>query len=135
DNGLLESTDIPQALIHPTPNDPPWNSVVAGGVWLMSVIFVVFVPMIFVAPYALSRGIDFSDQGVLRAFLMTDPTAVILQLAPIIFAHALTLFVAWFVVTKFNTYSFRQTLGWRMNGFKVWHCYVITLLFFVIVAP
>jgi uncharacterized protein len=33
-------------------------------------------------------------------------------------------------VTKFNTYSFRQTLGWTMNGFKAWHAVVITFAFY-----
>ena len=98
----------------------------------MSVLFVVFVPMIFVGPYVLQQGVDFGDSARLREFMMTDPTAVILQLAPIVLAHALTLALAWFVVTKFNTYSFRQTLGWKMNGFKVWHAVVITVLFYML---
>lgn len=117
---------------HPTPNDPPWNSWVAIGMWILSVGFITVIPMVFLAPYLLKQGIDFGDRDAFRNFVMTDATAVILQLAPIILAHALTLVVAWFVVTKFNTYSFRETLGWTMNGFKVWHGFVITLIFFAI---
>ena len=87
-------------------------------------------PMIFVAPYVIKQGIDVGDRSKLRDFMLSDPTAVILQLAPVILAHALTLLVAWFVVTRFNTFSFRQTLGWRMNGFKSWHAVLITFAFY-----
>jgi membrane protease YdiL (CAAX protease family) len=126
-------SDLPSAPVYlPTPNNPPWNGWVAIGVWLMSVVFVLALPIFFVTPYAASRGIEFSNQAIFRDFLFTDPTAVILQLAPIIIAHLLTLLLAWFVVTKANTYSFRETLGWRMNGFKVWHAVVLTCLFYLL---
>ncbi|HKP68113.1 MAG TPA: CPBP family intramembrane glutamic endopeptidase [Pyrinomonadaceae bacterium] len=117
-----------------TPDNPPWNIPVAIGVWLLSVIFILAVPMFFVVPYVVSQGLDYSDQARLKDFLVTDPTVVILQLAPIILAHLLTLFVAWFVVTKANAYSFRDTLGWNMNGFRVWHSIALTLFFFGVVA-
>ena len=132
DASQIERAPIDPLIPYPTPNNPPWNGWVAIGVWVMSVMFVVVVPMIFVAPYVLKQGVDFGDSARLREFMMTDPTVVILQLAPIVLAHALTLALAWFVVTKANTYSFRQTLGWQMNGFKVWHSVVITVLFYML---
>ena len=104
------------------------------GVWILSVIFILAVPVFFVVPYVVSRGLDYSDHDRLKEFLVTDQTAVILQLAPVILAHVLTLFVAWFVVTKGNTYSFRETLGWKMNGFRVWHAIALTIFFFGVVA-
>ncbi len=116
----------------PTPDNPPWNGWVAFGVWVASVLFVAVVPMIFLAPYLVTKGIDLSSQERISAFIREDPTAVILQLAPIILAHALTLLVAWFVVTRANTFSFRQTLGWNMNGFKAWHAILITVGFYVV---
>lgn len=119
-------------MTNPTPNDPPWNVPVAIGVWLLSVAFVLAIPMLFVAPYVIKEGINFNDKERLRTFLFSDPTAVVLQLAPIILAHGLTLLIAWFVVTRFNTYSFRQTLGWTMNGFKIWHGVAITLGFYTL---
>jgi uncharacterized protein len=87
-------------------------------------------PILFVGPYVIQQGVPYRDREFLTQFLRTDSTAVILQLAPVILAHALTLLVAWFVVTKFNTYSFRETLGWTMNGFKLWHALALTLGFF-----
>ena len=122
----------PTHVLIPTPDNPPWNSWVAIGVWILSVMFVVAVPMIFLAPYLVQQGIPFNDSQRLQEFVRTDPTAVFLQLAPIIVAHALTLLVAWCVVTKFNKYSFRQTLGWTMNGFRVWHAVVLTIGFYVL---
>ena len=117
----------PQA---PTPDDPPWNILVALGVWLLSVVLIFLIPTLFVGPYAISRGIDIGNKEALTNFLFSDQTAIILQLAPVILAHALTLLVAWFVVTRSNTFSFRRTLGWTMNGFKVWHAFAITLAFY-----
>ena len=105
---------------------------VAVGVWILSVAFVVAVSMLFVGPYLIKQGVSLNDREALRTFMFTDQTAVILQLAPIILAHGLTLLVAWFVVTKFNTYSFRETLGWEMNGFKAWHAVVITFGFYAL---
>ena len=118
----------------PTPDNPPWNILVAIGVWLFSVGLIFIVPLFFLVPYIVSQGLDYSDRERLKGFLVTDPTAVILQLAPIILAHLLTLVVAWFVVTKGNTYSFRETLGWKMNGFRIWHGIALTVFFFGVVA-
>jgi hypothetical protein len=117
---------------YPTPNNPPWNIPVALGVWFLSVLLVVFMPTLFLLPYLVSKGIRPGDSDTVRSILLTDSTAGILQLAPIILAHGFTLLVAWFVVTRFNTYSFRETLGWSMNGFKVWHGVAITIGFYVI---
>ena len=113
-----------------TPNNPPWNSWVALATWLLSVIFIVVVPSIFLFPYLLAQGIDLRDKQSLTDFVYSDPTAIVLQLAPVILAHLLTLVACWFVVTRFNRFSFRQTLGWRLNGFKVWHAAALTVAFY-----
>jgi uncharacterized protein len=126
--GNLHPIPIP----NPTPNNPPWGIIVAIGVWILSVVLIFLIPTLFLAPYAISQGIDLRSEEALRKFMIADPTAVILQLAPVILAHGITLLVVWFVVTKFNTYSFRQTLGWTMNGFKIWHGIAITFGFYTI---
>ena len=116
----------------PTPDNPPWGGWAALGVWFVSVLLIVFTPMIFLAPYIVSQGMTFGDQGVVQEFIRTDQTAIILQLAPMILAHAVTFLIAWFVVTKFNTYSFRQTLGWKMGWFKIWHAVLLFFLYYLI---
>ena len=116
----------------PTPNNPPWNGWTAFGVWFASIIFIIVLPNLFLTPYLFSKNLNTSDQSAVYEFLMTDPTAVILRLASVIPAHIFTLFIAWLVVTKFNTFSFRQTLGWGLDKFKIWHGIVLFILFYAI---
>ena len=128
----------PKAYISPvadlmvTPNNPPWNVWTSLGVWVLSVIFIFAVPMVFLLPYLISSGVNFRDHEELNNFIFSDQTAIILQLAPIFLAHILTVALGWAVVTRLNRYSFFETLGWRMNGFRVWHAVVITVGFFVV---
>ena len=122
----------PRQVYLPTPDNPPWNGWLAIGVWVLSVVIVLLTPVIFVAPYLFSQKIDMTDNPRLREFLLRDPTAVMLQLAPIILAHGLTLLIAWFVVTRGNTYSFRQTLGWKMGKFRWWYALLITFAFYAL---
>ena len=37
----------------PTPNDPPWNSLMAFGVWFLSVLAIFLFPVFFIVPYVL----------------------------------------------------------------------------------
>jgi membrane protease YdiL (CAAX protease family) len=115
-----------------TPNNPPWNGWVALGYWLLSVLFIVFVPAVFLFPYVASQGLDLRDQQAILEFVRTDHTAIILQLAPVILAHILTIAAGWFIVTRFNRYSFRETLGWKMGGFKWWHAVALTIGFYAL---
>ncbi len=119
--------------IAPTPNNPPWNGWTAVGVWALSVAFIVVIPVIFLGLYAASRGITLSDREQFKEFIFTDQGAIVSQLLPILLAHFLTIAVAWAVVTRFNTYGFRKTLGWKKGGFRWWH-YCIILGGFLVVA-
>ena len=66
-------------------------------------------------------------------FLLTDKFSILLQLLSVIPAHIFTLLLAWLIVTKLKTFSFRQTLGWNWGGFEIWHAFAITA-FFIILA-
>ncbi|HLM02994.1 MAG TPA: CPBP family intramembrane glutamic endopeptidase, partial [Pyrinomonadaceae bacterium] len=68
----------------------------------------------------------------LLEFLMTDSTAVILRLSAIIPAHLFTLIIAWLAVTKSGKFSFRQTLGWKLDKFKIWHGLALFALFYAL---
>jgi membrane protease YdiL (CAAX protease family) len=137
DNGFLDnpSTNVPQIPINPppTPNDPPWNSVVAVAMWIASVLAIVFVPAIFLMPYVVSQKASLAADQSLGEFLQKDPTAIILQIAAIIPAHVLTLLLAWAIVTKLNRFSFKETLGWQSGG-MTWRHYALILVFFFAVA-
>ncbi|MDQ3799405.1 MAG: hypothetical protein M3384_08145, partial [Acidobacteriota bacterium] len=118
------------STVEPTPNNPPWNGWTALGIWLLSIVFIAFLPELVLIPYLLAENVDFSDRAGLFEFMLTDPTAVILRLLAMIPAHLFTLIVAWLVVTKSRTFSFRQTLGWRLGKFKIWHGLILFVFFY-----
>jgi membrane protease YdiL (CAAX protease family) len=128
---VLVGVPIDIGETHPTPNNPPWGSWAALGVWAASVAFVVIFPTIFVLPYLVSSGvIRQSDQ--LGAFLKTDPTAVFLQLLAVIPAHLFTIALAWFIVTRNRKYSFTEMLGWKWAGFRIYHAVGLSLFFYAV---
>jgi membrane protease YdiL (CAAX protease family) len=113
---------------NPTPNNPPWNVPTAIGTWVLSILAIIIFPAVFIVPYFLMNR-----QISLEAF-QTDPTAIFLSLLAVIPAHIFTLAVAWLVVTKFNKFSFKETLGWDWGGFKWWYFPVIIITFFIFAA-
>lgn len=116
----------------PTPNNPPWNSWMAIVVWMASVLFVFILPSLVVGIYLFNAGVDFSNKEQFQDFIKSNVTANILSIAAVLPAHILTLALAWFVVTNFNRFSFRQTLGWRFDNFRIWHIFVITALVLIL---
>lgn len=76
--------------------------------------------------------LDFSNQAAIIEFAKTDPTAILLQISAVIPAHILTFILSWLVVTRFRQFPFRETLGWKGNGFRVWHSFAILALFYVV---
>ena len=121
-------------LLPISPNNPPWNSWTAFGVWVASVAFIVIFPNIFLLPYLANQNINFTDQATIVEFAKTDPTAILLQIAAVIPAHVFTLILVWLIVTRIRKYSFRETLGWRWNGFNFWNCLIILGGFYILSA-
>ena len=130
---FLENLEREQAIVNPTPNNPPWNSWIAIGMWIVSVMLIAFLPVLFFFPYAVNQNIDLSDSQALTDFLRNSPTAIILNLIAVFPAHIFTLVLAWFVVTGNKRYSFRQTLGWSNNNFR-WFYYIIIIVGFFVIA-
>lgn len=122
-----------QALLPPTPNNPPWNSWIALGMWFFSVLMIAFLPMVFVLPYLANQNIALTDSNALANFLKENPTAILLNLIAVFPAHLFTLVLAWFVVTGFKRYSFRQTLGWSHENFR-WYYYILIVVGFFAIA-
>ncbi len=130
------SENQPQEILvndTPTPDNPTWNWITAFGVWLASIVFLVL-PSILVVFYAIAKNVDIGNTENLREFLLNDPTAILIQIILVIPAHALTLTLAWVVITKFNKFSFREALGWKWGGFRFWHIAVILVVFFLLAA-
>ena len=109
----------------PSPNNPPWNALAAFGVLIFSVLAILIFPLFFIIPYLVSTG------KLNGADLQNDPTAVFLSVIAIIPAHAFTLLLSWFVVTRNRSFSFRETLGWKSGGSRWWMYLLILIGFFV----
>ncbi|MCW5960978.1 MAG: CPBP family intramembrane metalloprotease [Pyrinomonadaceae bacterium] len=109
----------------PSPNNPPWNSFTAFLLWFASVGLIFILPALFLLPYLAANNISFAGNPDLASAVSGDKTAVLLMLGSTMFAHILTLVLAWVIVTKGRTYSFTEMLGWKWGGFKFWHGAVI----------
>lgn len=116
-----------------SPGNPPWQSWEAIGVWIASVLFIVFVPAILLLPYLAINGVQLTDAEQLADFLKTDAKSIVLQIAAIVPAHLLTVAVAWLVVTRGKKYSFKDMLGWKSGGFAWWQ-YIVVLVGFAFIA-
>jgi membrane protease YdiL (CAAX protease family) len=91
----------------------------AAATWIASIILMLVMSVIFVIPYAFRQvGMN---QEALKQFLLTDKTAIFLQILSTIPAHLLTLCVIWAVVTRFGKRPFWSTLGWSWGrNFNFW---------------
>ncbi len=132
ENSELAETIPSNLMTEYSPNNPPWNSAMAIVLWLVSVGFIVFLPALFLLPYLLSQNISMSDQANVIKFSTTDPTAILIQIAAIIPAHILTLIIAWFIITNYKTYSFKEMLGWKWGGYRWWHTIILLLTVFAV---
>lgn len=112
-----------------SPNDPAWNTWMAVGAWIASVLLIATVPALFLAPYALTRMDVQGGTEELMAAMMADSVAIALQVLGIIPAHLLTLVIAWFIVTAGRTRSFFESLGWQAGGVRWFHYLGIMLGF------
>lgn len=126
----IQNTD----LLPPSPNNPPWNSGIAFAVWIASIVFIVVLQTAFVGIYMLQNSGKFKNIGNLAEVLTNDKGVTIYAILSVIPAHILTLLLAWFVVTNFRKYSFKDTLGWRFDKFKIWYIFVITAVFLAMAA-
>jgi membrane protease YdiL (CAAX protease family) len=127
----LVGLPIPIAETRPTPDNPPWGSWAALGVWAASIAFVLIFPMIFLGPYLVTSGL-IAQREQIESVVRTDPTAVFLQILAIIPAHIFTIALAWFIVTQNRKYSFREMLGWEWGGFRIYHAVLISVAFYAL---
>lgn len=124
---------VPQSI---DPDDPPWGVAMALLVFLASFFLLAVASAVFLLPYAVRRGLNFSSPDFAHAlaeFALKDPTAVFLQVCSTLPAHLLTVLVVWAVVTKFGKRPFWKTLGWGWDRyFGLWTSIALgVVLFFV----
>lgn len=116
----------PAAPENPTPNNPPWNSLIAFGFWILSVLAIGIFPALLVVPYFLMNRHNSPES------LQTDSTAILLNLLGIIPAHLFTLGIAWFIATRNGKFSLNETLGLRAGGFRWWYYPLLLIVFFAV---
>lgn len=115
-------------------DNPPWSVKTAILAWLGSVglllgigLFTFVVALLYVlSTYGNVRGDE------LTRLIMSDKTALFLQVSGIIPVHLLTLVLMWFVVTDRGKRPFWRTLGWRYNNW--WEPLLSVLLAVVLLA-
>jgi membrane protease YdiL (CAAX protease family) len=90
----------------------PWyRLLIAIGTWIVSVLLLVFVPLIVVVPYVVyvwrTRGLP-NPQA-----LATDKTLLLYSILGIVPTHLLTLLLVWVVVTEWRRRPFWKTVGFE----------------------
>ena len=99
----------------PDPDNPPWGFGGAFLVWLTSVLLILFLPLVFLIPYSIHRGLNPQQPDYVRKlaeFAITDKAAIFLQVLSLLPTHILTFAMVWMLVTRFGKLPFRSALGW-----------------------
>lgn len=125
----VHSVDLPASQY--SPNNPPWGSLTAFLVWLLSIFLIIAVPSIALVAYLAANGIQLSDSGAMSSFILSNPNAILVNILAIIPAHIITLIAAWLVVTNVGRYSFTEVLGWKLNGFGYLYMFAIVFGFLI----
>ncbi|HEV8371157.1 MAG TPA: type II CAAX endopeptidase family protein [Pyrinomonadaceae bacterium] len=110
---VLAEHHYPERAAAPIPPNP-WVDVLKAFVtWVGSVVLLLVVPLILLVPYFVYLAM----KGAATAeSLLQNKTFILLSIVGVIPAHALTLLVAWILVTNWGRVSFWQTLGFSWPG-------------------
>jgi membrane protease YdiL (CAAX protease family) len=116
----MAGPDLPAAQPTQTdPNNPRWGLGGAFVVLLLSIGLIVFVPLLFVFPYAMSQGFTMGSAEQSQAFVQfvtTDKTSIILQIVALFPIHLFTLLMVWALVTRFGRRPFFSAIGWNWGN-------------------
>jgi membrane protease YdiL (CAAX protease family) len=110
------------------PGRPAWGVGGALLVWFASILLVVFMPLLFLIPYASYKGLDFGNPNYLPGLVelaTNDKTAVLLQLIALFPVHILTFILVWALITRFGKRSFWAAIGWEWPPEFPWWLEVI----------
>lgn len=124
----MNETELPptpesvEQIYSPTPDDPPWGTGSAFGLWGLSVLAILFFPVFFVIPYYLL------NRAAVPADAEKDPNVILLSLAAIVPAHIFTLLISYPLVTKRRRYDYFKMLGWRLGNFRLWLLPVVVVV-------
>lgn len=130
-----EQLSSPPGPLPIDPNNPPWGFGGAFLVWFASLLLLFFIPLLFLVPYALHRGLNPGDPDFVRAMAtlaLTDKTAVLLQVLALLPIHLLTFAMVWVLVTRFGKFPFLATIGWGWSPqLRFWPSVGLGVLLFI----
>ncbi len=101
------------------PNNPVWGVPAALLIWLVTFLVQAIVPLFFIIPFAIHRGLNPSSTDFARAAIelaVSDKTAIFLQILAILPSHIIAFALVWALVTRLGKRPFLASLGWGWSG-------------------
>ena len=103
----------------PDPDSPHWSPQAGIGMWVLSVMALLIVPLVAVLAW---YGIEVirgaappATQEGLNAWVLS-PTVILVQVLSTVIAHIITLGFCWVLVTRMGRRPFLDSLGWKWEG-------------------
>lgn len=83
-------------------------------VWFLSLAVQIFIPVIFLIPYAFKSGLNPANPDFAKALvdLSLSKTGIFLQIIALLPTHVLTFLFVWALVTHLGKYPFLAVIGW-----------------------
>lgn len=120
----------PARFVSPTdpepidPDNPRWGLGGALLVWITSILLLAIIPLFFLIPFSLYRGLDPGTPeyvSQLASLALTDKTAIFLQVLALLPTHLLSFGLVWALVTRFGKRPLLASLGWGWSGrLRLW---------------
>jgi CAAX protease family protein len=124
---------VPPPAVESDPDNPQWGVPAAFLTWVASIVLLVGVQLIVGLPYVFYRFRETGIDGLQG--LINDKTFVFLTVVSTLPAHALTLLVAWAVVTHWGKHPFGSALGWSWGEhFGLWTSAGLAIVLLVVVG-
>jgi CAAX protease family protein len=108
----------PQPTAPVDPDNPVWGLGGALLLWVLSIVLQAIIPLFFIIPYAVHRGLNPGSPDFAKAALelaISDRTAILLQVVSILPTHLLTIVLIWMLVTRFRKRPFLDSFGWSWS--------------------
>ena len=94
-----------------------WLDVVkAIGLWTVSVLLLVFIPLLAVMPYIIYQLSTVGPEVITPEALTSDKWVIFYSVVGILPTHLITLAIAWFIISEGGRRSFWKAVGWEWPG-------------------